>query len=57
MQRLAFQSNKPPFVVSRLSDFVDVGAVTDAVDVQSVLFDIEGEEDPIVTAPCCAQSE
>ena len=42
------------FVVLRLSGFVDVGAVFNAVDVQSVRFDIEGEEHPIVTSSCRA---
>jgi hypothetical protein len=31
--------------------------VFDAVDVQDVLFDVEGEQHPIVTAACGAQAE
>ena len=40
-----------------LTRLVDVGPVFDAVDVQNVLFDIEGEQHPVVTTPCGAQTE
>lgn len=41
----------------RLMRLVYVGSVFNAVDVQDVVFNVEGEQDAIVAAPCRAQAE